>query len=182
MGGYTDRRDGKGRYACSSQPGLDRCGRSNVVAAPVEDAVVEAVLAALSDVKTRRRQRTKRDGGEVTRTELELERIRGEREEYARDAAAGHITRAEWMILRDGLTDRQRSVERDLGSHLDECRTVLAEVPITRRELHQWWNDAPLQRQRDVIKAVVEKIVVRPSAHGGNRFDRQRLEEPVWRF
>jgi len=182
MGGYTDRRDGKARYACSSQPGLDRCGRSTVVAVPVEDAVVEAVLAALSDVKTRRRQRAKGDEAEVAHTESELERIRGEREEYAKDAAAGRITRAEWMILREGLTDRQRNVERELGSHLDKRGTALAEVPVTRAELHEWWNGAPLKRQRDVIKALVERVVVRPSTHGGNRFDRQRLEEPVWRF
>lgn len=182
MSGYTDRRDGKRRYACCSQPGLDRCGRLTVIADPVDEAVVEAVLAALSDAKIRSRQRTNRDDGKVARAEDELAGIRAERDEYAQDAAAGRITRAEWMIVRDGLTERQRRAERALGSRLDQARTVLADVPMVQGELYQWWNDAPLKRQRDVLRAVIEKVVVQPSAHGGNRFDHARLEEPVWRF
>ena len=182
LGGYTDRRDDKRRYACSSQPGLDRCGRLTVIAEPVEVAVVEAALAALSGAAIRSRQWMHATDKKVTEAESELERLRAERDEYARDAAAGRITRSEWMILRDGLAARQRNAERILGSQPTDVRTVLGSVPTERGGIDEWWKQAPLQRRRDVLKALIEKVVVHPATRGGNSWDQSRLDPPLWRF
>lgn len=179
LGGYTSR-DGR-RYACSSQPGLDRCGRLAIIADPVDEAVVEAVLAALADSKFRRRQESDTGDPRLAAAEVELAEIRSRRDEYARDAAEGRITRAEWMIVRDGLADGQRRAEQVIGSARRTEHAILQNVPTTRDQLETWWQAAPLSKQREVLKVLIERVVVSPALRRGP-FDLGRVGSPVWRF
>jgi hypothetical protein len=154
----------------------------SIIAAPVEKAVVEAAFAALSDVTLRKRQQRGTQEGQVTAAELELDEIRAQRDEYARDAADGRITRAEWMIVRDGLADRQRKVEQVIGAVRRPESAMLHSVPVSRPQLEQWWEAAPLRKQREVLRVLIESVVVKPAPRRGNQFDLDRIGTPVWRY
>lgn len=181
LGGSTSARSGR-RYECSSQPGLSRCGGLTIVAEPVEQAVVAAVLAALSVGGAARRRRPADTDESVAQAEAELASVRGLRSQYARDAAEGRITREEWLTVRESLNTRQLRAERTIGLHASSPSLTLAAIPSQPAELERWWNEAPLARQRAVLSTLIERVVVRPGQRGGNRFDLGRVESPVWRF
>lgn len=181
LGGYDSPRDGR-RYACSSQPGLDRCGRLTIIAEPVERAVVAAVLEALTDSRFRRRQESAGDDEKHTQAELEFENVRRQRQDYARDAAEGRITREEWMIVRDGLAERLARVERTLVAARRPNVSVLGSIPTTRSSLEAWWDAASLTKQREVLKLLLQRVIVQPATRRGNQFDLSRLGAPEWRY
>jgi hypothetical protein len=100
-------------------------------------------------------------------------------EELAEDYASDRISRAEWLAARRVAMER---VEAAQGSFaLPRRDAVLAEVPANRQELSRWWDDATLEKQRSIAKALIERVVVRPAGKQRNRFDPSRIEPPVWR-
>lgn len=181
MGGHNSKTDGP-RYACSSQPGLDRCGRLTVVAGPVDELVTKAVLAVLSDAEFRRNRVDRAADERVAAAEIELGAVRQLRDEYARDAAAGTISRGEWFTLRDALTERERAAQRVLGRSHARRASGLQVVPNDPGELAKWWEAAELKRKRDVLGMLIERVVVNPVGKSTPRFDPSRVEPPVWRF
>lgn len=181
LGGHNSKTDGP-RYACSSQPGLDRCGRLTVVAGPVDELVTSAVMAVLADAEFRRNRVERAASTRVAAAEGEIESVRQTREEYARDAAAGVISRSEWFTLRDGLTQREHAAQQILGRAHARRASGLQAVPNDPDELAQWWEAAELKRKREVLKLLIDRVVVNPVGKSGSRFDPSRIEPPVWRF
>jgi hypothetical protein len=153
-----------------------------VVAEPVEEAVVDAVLTALSKATLRTRGSLEERDQRLVDAEREMEEIRVQRDEYARDAADGRITRAEWMIVRERLAERQRRAEVILGGIQRPRSAVLDSVPSGRDQLESWWAEASFAKQREVLRVLIERVVVKPASHHGNSFDPTRLSPPVWRF
>lgn len=181
MGGHNSKSDGP-RYACSSQPGLDRCGRLTVVAGPVDQLVTQAALAVLSDVEFRRNRVERAASKRVAAAEDEIELVRELRDQYARDAAAGSISRTEWFTLRDGLTQREHAAQLILGRAHVRRTSGLQAVPNDPDELAAWWEVADLKRRREVLKVLIDRVVVNPVGKSASRFDPSRIEPPVWRF
>lgn len=181
LGGHNSKTDGP-RYACSSQPGLDRCGRLTVVAGPVDELVTKAVLAVLSDADFRRNRVERAASKRVASAEDEIESVRALRDEYARDAAAGAISRGEWFTLRDGLTQREHDAQQVLGRAHVRRASGLQAVPNDPHELATWWEAAELKRKREVLKVLIDRVVVNPVGKAAREFDPSRVEPPVWRF
>jgi hypothetical protein len=181
LGGYNSPTEGR-KYACSSQPGLQRCGRLTVVADPVEKVVVAATLAALSDADLRARGSRRRTTVGIDEAEREIAEVRAARDEYAKDASAGRITRAEWFILREGLETREAAAKRVLGLGRTPALAGLHLVPTTSTDIETWWAGADLKSQREVIKLLIDKVVIQPAAHRGGKFDPSRVSTPIWRF
>ncbi|MEJ7796494.1 MAG: recombinase family protein [Nocardioides sp.] len=181
MGGYNSTSDGP-RYACSSQPGLDRCGRLTVVAEPVDELVTKAVMAVLSDAEFRRNRVERAASERVAAAEDDIDAARRLRDEYARDAAAGMISRGEWFTLRDGLAEREQAAQRVLGRAHARRSSSLQSVPNDPDELAAWWEASELKRKREVLKVLIERVVVNPVGKSIRRFDPSRIEAPVWRF
>ncbi len=165
------------RYACTAQPGLDRCGRCSVVAEPVETLIVEAIFAVLSQ------SRLPAAGNGNTRSAekavAEMDEARHRLEELAEDYAAGRISRGEWTAARRVALDRVEAAQNSLS--LPRSDAVLAGAPTNRRHLERWWTEASLDKRRAVVKALVERVIVRPATKQQNRFDPSRIEPPVWR-
>lgn len=184
LSGHIDR-TGTLKYQCASQPGLpDRCGKLSIVGEPVDALISQAVIDVLADadVRTRRRSGRSRLSASVQEAEAELATVRQARERYARQAAAGDLTDEEWAIVREGLTARQRAAERVLGAQAPSVQHALRGVPVRRPEIEAWWEDASLDRRREVIKALIVRVVIAPGQRGGNRFDPSRVALPEWRI
>lgn len=182
MGGGPDGRGGH-RYACGRQPGMpERCGGLTVAGAPVDAMVTLAVIDTLadSDIRAGRRRRAPAPA-DVEVAEQELVAVEQLREEYAQEAAAGELTPSEWRTLRAGLNKRSAAANRTLASWRPTLRVALQDVPHGRDKVQAWWDAVPMARRREVVRELIEKVVVAPSTRGGNRFDPARLAEPVWR-
>jgi DNA invertase Pin-like site-specific DNA recombinase len=166
------------RYSCTAQPGLDRCGRCTVVAEPVERLVVEALLAVLAETRLARVGSAATQKAQA-RAVTEMDGARRRLEELAEDYASDRISRSEWLAARRVAMER---VEAAQGSFaLPRHEAVLAEAPANRQELGRWWDEATLEKQRSIAKALIERVVVRPAGKQRNRFDPSRIEPPIWR-
>jgi DNA invertase Pin-like site-specific DNA recombinase len=177
MGGSLDSRSGKARYACMSQPGMDRCGRCTVMAIPVDQMIEAAVLEVLSSSNLRSSQRPANESAHAAMAELaEARRLR---DELIRERATGTITSAEWAAARPIIDARIRRAEHAAGQlhHV----TVLSAMP-SGRAAGKWWKAAATEQRRTVIRALIDRVVIDPAAKGGNRFDPTRVHEPKWRF
>ncbi len=169
--------DGAGghRYACSAQPGLSRCGRCTVSGPPVDALVTEAVFAALTGSPMPASPAAAPPAESVAELEDARRRLATLAEEYA----AGRISHGEWAAARAVVVNRLERAQAELQSA--PRGAALGQVPRERNELERWWADATLDRQRAVLKVLIERVVVRPAGKGGNRFDASRIEPPVWR-
>lgn len=166
------RADGRGRYACIKSPGRPGCGRLAVVAEPLEGEVVARVLAALdSPGFTEALTATPDDdgpdlGGEIADAENRLDEIAG-------DYADGAISRREWLVARERLTDRIAAARRQLdAAGFDR---VLAALPAGADRLAAAWEAGDVDWRRAVLVAVAARIEVAPATKRGNRFDPERV-------
>lgn len=185
MGGHTDKRTGVARYQCAQQPGLEeRCGKMSVVAAPVDAMVTATILDALADSDFRAQRTGTRTGpvpSDVARAEAELEQVRADRATYAQEAGDGLMTAQEWRIVREGLDARAKRAQAVLGRYSPQRQAALRDIPARRAEIEKWWTAATLERQREVVSALIEYVTINPVRKGGNRFDPERVQPPKWR-
>lgn len=187
-GGY-DSRAKTARYGCSQQPGLpERCGKLSVVAEPVDRAVTALLLARISETPLTARQRRSVSGARVStdtdikEAEQTLVRIRELRRFYAKEAADEIIDPEEWATAREALAVRQKAAEEVIGTFEPTAQVVLTGVPRRSGDLRTYWESATLERQREIVKLLIEKIVIAPSTRGGNQFDFSRIGTPTWRL
>lgn len=165
-------RTGKRRYVCSALPAHGGCGRMGIVADPLEDMVVAAVLRVLDDPALDARM-AEHDGAdaeqrlvvdEITRDEATLRELSNDFYIERR------ISRVEYESAASGLRERVATAR---GRLRRRRRTpVLAEVSGHAVDR---WPALGLDRQRAVIAALIERIDIAPSARIGSRFDVDRV-------
>jgi hypothetical protein len=97
--------NGKRAYICHPGPGFDGCGRLAVIAEPVEEIVVEAVLYRL-DTPALAREVRKQQGAKHQDGADEIATLEARMNELAELWAAGEMTRAEWTSARKVLSER----------------------------------------------------------------------------
>ncbi len=170
---------GDRRYVCSPDPGDGGCGRMSAVADPLEALIVELVLhrldtpelaAALTDSRA---QQTELAGlhDEVAADQAMLD-------ELAADYANRLFSRSEWMAARDPIQERIDQARRRL-SRLSPT-TAIDEYVGHADLLETAWIDLSLSRQQAIVRAVIDRISVKPAVRGRG-FDRERFE-PVFRL
>jgi len=96
-------------------------------------------------------------------------------EQLARDHYVDRaISRREFLAAREAL---QRRIERNRAAiKVPASRAALAGLPRTLDELHGAWLALDIDRQRAILEAVVEEIVVKPGKPGRRYFDPARIE------
>jgi hypothetical protein len=60
---------------------------------------------------------------------------------------------------------------------------VLAGLPRVRAELDSAWHAADIEQQREIVRAVVRYVVIRPASRRGAGLDPERVVVPpdAWR-
>lgn len=165
---------GKNRYrayACLPVPGLEGgCGLS-VVAAPVEILIEERVLDRLAGPGLRRALAQRSPSGrDVT---AKLAAIDAKLDEIGRLWDDDMIDTPEYLRRRAVQDGRRAKLEAERRSGLDQA--VLAELPREADALRRWWVDADVETRRNVVRAVIARVVVNPAAKRGGRFDPSRV-------
>lgn len=165
------------RYACIRRPGHSGCGKTTVVAAPLDDLIRDAVINSLAGrhLAKARKQRASRDGEERAAAR-ELADAERRLEELAGDFADGTIGRREWLAARERLEKRIAEASRTL----DRNRGPLADLPSDADALREAWDAGTVEWRRAVVGTVIERVTVAPAARARAKFDPDRVDI-TWR-
>ncbi len=175
----SPRKDSR-RYVCSSGPDHGGCGRLTIVAEPVEELIVAAVLhrldtPELAEVLTGRGA----DGTLAAELSSGLRGDQAQLDELATMLGKQEMTPREWRAAREPVERRIRDRQRQLEqvSQTD----ALHGLPGQGQQLRDTWATLNLTRQAAIVMAVLDHAVIGPAAGRGRTFDRDRVR-PFWRL
>lgn len=172
------RADQTRRYVCASGPGCGGCGKTTVVADPVERFIAEAVLHRLESPRLQEARKRTPDNGRGAQWQAEVERRQAQLDDLAAMWAEGEITRGEWMRARTPIEKHFSTAKKKLAA-LNRT-TVLLPFADDAAALRGQWGSMTLTRQHEIVLAALQHVEVLPAVRGRNRFDESRLR-PVWR-
>jgi site-specific DNA recombinase len=171
LGARAPDRSGR-RYGCE---GGDReGGRVHLVVAagPLERFVTDAVLQALDGPKLAEFLKLRTKNGD---RELADQLVKDERRlpELAKMYARDEIGKPEWLAVRDERLRRIRSARERLARRAEAA--ILAEVGPEPGALAKAWGRWTLEQRRDVLRLVLEAVIVSPATRRGPGFDESRV-------
>jgi site-specific DNA recombinase len=163
--------NGARRYMCPKTPQGATCGGLAIVAEPVEELVVDAVLAATATAKIGKPGRAKpaAQGDDVETWETRLA-------ELADLFADGSIGRAEWMRARDKVEAGLRAARATRDRSFADADTARWATPGA---LAAAWPQLTTDQRRQALIAIVDRVVIAPSGPA-RRFDPARVSI-TWR-
>jgi hypothetical protein len=173
------RDDGTRRYVCASGPGFGGCGKTTVIADPLEQFIAAGVLHRLESPRLPDAIiRAPKNGADGSEWQAEVERTQAMLNELAELWANREITLPEWLKARAPIEKRQTLAKKKLAA-LNRA-TALVPFIADAKQVREQWQTMTLSRQHQIVAALLDHIVVGPARRGYNRFDESRLH-PVWR-
>lgn len=165
------------RFACSVDRG--GCNKVGIVAGPLDDLIVEAVLQRLDGPELAEAVARRAEAGQGT---ADLERAIAEDE-----TALEELTRDRY-VERTLTAPMFAAARAPLERRLQDARAALAAVTLrTTVEmpsggiLRQRWPDLDLEQRRAVLGQIIERVVIAPTTRANNRFDAGRVDV-LWRI
>ena len=166
-------------YQCAKGPGFSGCGRMSVMAEPLEQFVVEAVLYRLDSPELAAAMSGQPGDPDAERWQAEIEQSREQLEELAGMYGRREIGLSEWQAARTPIERRVTDARKQLG-RLTRTTALAGQIGHAT-ELRERWQTLPLTRQHAIVAAVLDHITVAPAARPGyNKFDPGRFT-PIWR-
>jgi DNA invertase Pin-like site-specific DNA recombinase len=174
------RSDGERRYVCATGPGFPGCGKTAILAPPLEWFVTQAVLDRLDspELEVALRGETAKDA-EAAAIQGDLDDAEVQAKELAAMWGAKEISRAEWQSARGPIRLRIERLRRDLSRATHT--TVLAEYAGKTATLRRNWEHLDLSRQRAIVDGCLDHVTIGPARRGLNRFDPDRVRAD-WKF
>lgn len=162
------------RYSCFNRPGTPGCGKTAVVAEPVDELAAETVIAVLAGPKLAQARRRAGGRGHTRDRDAakELAHAENKLEELAVDHARGLTTKREWLAQRDHLRKEIAEYRR----HLDHDTGPLKGLPGSQKALREAWDAGTVEWRRAVLGAVVDAVIVKPSPGPARTFDPARIK------
>jgi site-specific DNA recombinase len=167
------------RYLCRSSNDFGGCGRMAIAAEPLEALISEAVLLRLDtpELSAALRGGAHRDINTAALQQT-LDADNAQLEELAQLYAARSITANEWMQARRPIEARLTATRRQLANArgFSAVTGYIGNSGLLRRQ----WATLNLDRQRAIVQAVVDHVVIKSATRNTNRLDPTRVE-PIWR-
>ena len=169
------------RYVCDSQAqraGRDEpgCGKVTIVAEPVDLLVAERVLDRLAGPRLAGRRR-QLDTAALRELSERREQDRMALVEAARER---FVTRTlappAYLQVKGELERRIADADRRLSA--DGSAEVLEGLPRLRADLDKMWEAADIERRREIVRAVVARVLVMPASRRGAGLDPDRVVIP----
>ncbi len=173
------RDDGSRRYVCAKGPGNVGCGKTYQLAEPLEQLIAEAVLYRLDSkafVQAIIAHTTEEAG--AAQIEQELENDRHQLDELAQMYGRKEMTAREWTMAKAPIQERITAHERRLAS--SNGTSALNGYVGHADSLRRQWNTLTAARQRAIVSALLDSIVIGPAVRGRNTFDPNRVT-PNWK-
>lgn len=173
------REDKTPRYVCPTGPGFTGCGKTFVLAGPLDELVAEMVFEAVDGPEFDAALRALAAESAGHDPADDLGDVENRLEELAAMWAAGEIGRPEWMAARKPLEARAEAARRQLAHQTGTG--ALDGFHGQPGALRDAWGTLPVERRRAIVASVLEAVTVGPGRRGYNRFDPARFT-PIWRF
>ena len=170
---------GARRYVCAKGPGHSGCGRMAINADGVEAFVSEAVLVHLDSPAVAAALAAAHSADAATAAEHDaLRHDREQLDELARAYGDRLVTFPEWLAARAPIEARIDAAQRKMSRM---SRSAAIDPYVGKSDaLRAIWQTLPLNRQRSIVSAVLDRAVIRSAVPGRTTFDPARIE-PVWR-
>ena len=165
---------------CLSGPDHGGCGGLTITAGPVEEWLAAAVLLRL-DTPAMNDALAGRVAADERQTSLlaDLHGAQSKMVELAEMFSDGKISRAEWKAARAPLDARvvtaQRQLDQMTGTH------ALDGLVGQGGELAASWSTLNLDRQAQIVRAVLEYATILPGVSGARSVDVNRIV-PTWQL
>jgi site-specific DNA recombinase len=165
---------GKRVYYCSPLPPRSGCGKISRQADPIEELITGAIFTALeSDLYARL---SKQDEADSTGPLYEqLAHDQGLLDRLEDKVAQELISAATAKRNRAGIERRMEAARREISQR--RGGQVLVQVPCNLRDV---WSSLSLDRRRNIVKAVLLRVVVLPQAGGSREFHPDKIQAE-WR-
>jgi site-specific DNA recombinase len=177
---YSSARGETRRYVCLSGPDHGGCGGLTITAPPVEEWLTAAVLLRL-DTPAINDALAGRIAADQRQTALlaDLHAAQSKMTELAEMFAEGEVSRPEWKAARAPLearvTTAQRQLDQITGTH------ALDDLVGQGSELDASWSSLNLDRQSQIVRAVLEYATILPGVSGARSVDVNRIV-PTWQL
>lgn len=173
-------REGVRRYICRKDPlmGLG-CGGIYVSAHPLENFIVQAVLTRLNSPEMERSLTQAKPNPKALATHAELSALDGRFIELAEMVAEGEFTRIQYQAAMKVARERKSHLERTLAT--ERGVVALTGGLGSPQIIAQKWESLNLDRQRAIMKSILEAVEVHKVVQMGMPFNPARLR-PVWKF
>jgi DNA invertase Pin-like site-specific DNA recombinase len=170
------------RYRCdaySQRAGREEpgCGKVAVMAEPVDLLVAERVLDRLAGPWLQRLRR-QLDTAELRGVAEQREADRQALVEAARERFVTRMLAPRAYLKVKGELE-QRIAEADRRLNQDGSMAVLAGLPRLRADLDRAWEAADIEQRREIVRAVLRYVVIRPASRRGAGLDPDRVEIPA---
>jgi DNA invertase Pin-like site-specific DNA recombinase len=171
--------NGERRYVCAKGPGHSGCGRMAILAEPVEAFIAEAIVGQLDEPAVAAALAAAQGADAATAAEHDaLRQDREQLDELARAYGEKLVTFPEWLAARKPIEERIDAAQRKV-SRMSRSAAIDPYVGKSSA-LRAAWPTLPLNRQRSIVAALLERAVIRSAVPGRSTFDPARIE-PVWR-
>ncbi len=171
--------NGERRYVCAKGPGHSGCGRMAIKAEPVEAFLVTAVLVQLDTPAVAAALAGAQSADAATAAEHDgLRQDREQLDELAKAYGDKVVTFPEWLAARAPIEARIDAAQRKL-SRMSRSAAIDPYVGHSG-VLRATWPTLPLNRQRSIVAALLDRAVIRPAVRGQTAFDPDRIAA-VWR-
>jgi site-specific DNA recombinase len=158
---------------CAKGPGFSGCGRIAVLADPLEQFLVEAVLFRLDSPELAAAMSGEPGDPDAERWQAEIEQSRAQLDELAVMYGNGEIGVSEWRSARTPIEARATAAKKRLARL---SRTSALDGHVGNGSgLRERWASLPLTRQSAIVAAVIDHVVIGPGRRGFNRFDPSRF-------
>jgi site-specific DNA recombinase len=161
------------RYSGQDKPG---CGKVAIMAEPVDVLVAERVIDRLCG------PRLVQVRGQLATAEHQAlaAQLEADREALVEAARQRFVTREldppAYAAVKLDLDRRIADAERrlDLGTSAE----VLADLPRVKAELIKVWDAADIERRREIVRAVIERVEIMPATRRGPGIEPDRIVIP----
>ena len=173
-------KDGYRRYICRKDVVTGRgCGGIFITTKPVEDFVVEAVLTRLNSPEMERSLTESKPNPKALALNAELSGLDDRYIELAEMVEQGEMSRVEYQAAKKIVDERKADLERVLAK--ERGVVALSGGLGSPQLIMQKWKSLNLDRQRAILKAMLESVQVDKVIQRGMPFNPQRLR-PIWKF
>ena len=170
---------GTRRYICTRVPGRGGCGKISITAQALEQFIAEAVLYRLDTPDLYRQlKRALPSTEEAEVLQRQIDEDQAQLQVLADLHGRKQISLSEWLAARKPVEERIEAAARTLGTF--GSSSALEGYLGDPAKLKVEWGDLSPSRQRAIVTALVEKLVVQPAKKASPRFDPERIEV-TWR-
>lgn len=155
------------------------CGGIYITADLVENFVVKAVLTRLNSPEMERSLSQAKPNPKALATHAELSALDNRFIELAEMVAEGEFSRVQYQAAMKVATERKGELEKTLAK--ERGVVGLAGGLGSPQIIAQKWQGLNLDRQRTVLKSILESIQVDKVIEKGMPFNPAR-SRPIWKF